>query len=57
MTPLKKGQLREEDRGERIHLENIDPLEPKLLMQAHNLNDDDLVHLIAQVRTIAIQYD
>ncbi|GAG32193.1 unnamed protein product, partial [marine sediment metagenome] len=31
--------------------------ESELLMQPHNLNHDHLVHLIAEGRTIAIQYE
>jgi transcriptional regulator with XRE-family HTH domain len=39
--------------GERVRLENIDPLEQELLMQAHRLDDEDLKRLIAQARALA----
>jgi transcriptional regulator with XRE-family HTH domain len=39
--------------GERIRLEKIDPLEQELLMQAHRLDDDDLIRLITQARALA----
>lgn len=38
--------------GELIRLDNINPLEQELLMQAKRLNDNDLIRLIAMVRAL-----
>lgn len=42
--------------SEIIRLENIDPLEHELLLQAHRLDDDDLKRLIAQARALTDRY-